>query len=169
MEKAGRVIFLGGLILCGGYLCFAALPDIITDPATRDVIEYLEAKSPSLKGANTFEGVATFSSSIVISTYSATANGFTYLPGGILMQWGTSAALAQNTSVTVTLPKPWPNGLLSVTGTHKGNTAGSGRTDASVFVEATSGAEKTQLTISKGANGGAAAGTFPVFWIAVGY
>ena len=116
MEKAGRVILLGGLILCGGYLCFAALPDIITDPATRDVIEYLEAKSPSLKGTNTFEGVTTFSSSIVISTYSATANGFTYLPGAALIQWGTfSHAAADGTTGSVTYPKAFTTATGAVT------------------------------------------------------
>lgn len=47
---------------------------------------------------------------VVISTFSATLNGFTYLPGGILMQWvyksGTGA------TGTITLPKSYNGGQL---------------------------------------------------------
>ena len=43
---------------------------------------------------------------------SAAANGYSYLPNGILMQWGTVIA---NTTSTITFPIAFPTSLYSVT------------------------------------------------------
>ncbi|WP_373325613.1 hypothetical protein [Sporomusa paucivorans] len=53
---------------------------------------------------------------------SLTANGWQKLPGGLIMQWGQSAALGENVSATLTLPISFPNaalgGVVSGTGTN---------------------------------------------------
>lgn len=160
---------------------FGAVPYRAKDVAVDENFQYIdrELKQKLSTSGGTITGSlsvsgsvsassATFSGLVVISSYSASSNGFTYLPGGLILQWGTSADLAPNSSVTVTLPKAWPNGLLSASVSHKG-LSGTGTTHTSVFVQATSGNETTQITISKGLNGGGAAGTFPVFWQAIGY
>lgn len=75
-------------------------------------------------GANTFTGSVTVSSltvnsttGLTISTFSATANGFTYLPGGLLMQWG-SVSIAANSTSTFYFPKVFSNACYSLTATH---------------------------------------------------
>jgi len=47
---------------------------------------------------------------------SAANNGYTYLPNGILMQWGrgSAAAATSSTSTSVTFPIPFPNNAYMV-------------------------------------------------------
>lgn len=56
------------------------------------------------------------SNTFTLGTSSATtANGYTYLPNGLIMQWG----VVSSNSITgdITFPTPFPNALLSITAT----------------------------------------------------
>lgn len=46
---------------------------------------------------------------------SKTTNGYTYLPNGLILQWGTQINLAGNTSTAVNLPITFPNAFLAAT------------------------------------------------------
>jgi len=76
--------FILTCIIFLAYHSKAALPDIITDPNTRDTVEYLDAK---IKGATS-------------SGSDLSANGYYYLPGGLLMQWGKYTGGANSPTVT---------------------------------------------------------------------
>lgn len=48
---------------------------------------------------------------------SIVTNGFTYLPGGLLMQWGSTNAVTSSASTTITFPTPFLSAVFSVQGT----------------------------------------------------
>ena len=77
------------------------------------------------EGANTFSGESTFSSQLNLQSSNLSTNGYTYLPNGVIMQWG-YVAFADMTQFNnnegysvITLPKTFPNALLSATCTVK--------------------------------------------------
>jgi len=57
---------------------------------------------------------------------SKTTNGYTYLPNGILMQWGFTGVIAggDNVQQPVTFPIPFPNACFNITSTLSGNLYG---------------------------------------------
>lgn len=69
-------------------------------------------------GTNSFSGVNTFSNQLNLQSSSLTTNGYTYLPNGVIMQWGQVAfntSEATNVGASVVFPKAFPNAALSVT------------------------------------------------------
>lgn len=93
---------------------------------------------------------------------SLAANGYQKLPGGLIIQWGTTATGAGGT-VAVTFPIAFPNASLSVVGMHVG--AG----NATVIATASSLSSVTLALGASGSLGGAPFGTGTIKWIAVGY
>lgn len=70
----------------------------------------------SSTGTNTFSGSNTFSSKLSLQSSSIGTNGYTYLPNGMIEQWGT-ATVSDDGYVTVTLPFPFPNACFNVQAT----------------------------------------------------
>jgi hypothetical protein len=106
----------------------------------------------------TSTGVSTFSSNTVnIGTSSIAANGYSRLPNGLLIQWGTSASVAQDSSVAVTFPIAFTT-LYSITITNRQaiNTGSSG-------IDSISVSSTTGFTIAHGADG-----TSTFYWMALG-
>lgn len=95
MKYAILLIFLASI-------SWAALPDIITDPSTRDTVEYLDAKINQIDTRTLVDTTA----------YSKTANGYSYLPGGVIIQWGRYVGGVN--SPTITFPKVFPNAVFSL-------------------------------------------------------
>lgn len=115
-------------------------------------------------GQNTFSGIATFSNTggIVISTFSKTLNGFTYLPGGILMQWGYYPGGVN--SPTITYPKTFPTGVFSISCTPEDPSSGGTNGLMGAIFSVT--ASKFVCEINRH---DAAAGTGAFRWIAIGH
>lgn len=47
-------------------------------------------------------------------TPTVAANGATFLPGGLIMQWGSSTAVLNSSNTTITFPMAFPNAVYSV-------------------------------------------------------
>lgn len=100
-----HAILLIAVVCLWAVMSWSALPDIITDPATRDTIEYIDAKVSKIE-------------TITNSTYSATTNGFATFATGQRMQWGTfTHASGDGTAGSVIYPIAFPNATGAVVGT----------------------------------------------------
>jgi len=91
---------------------------------------------------------------------SLATNGFATLPGGLILQWGTSGSIANNCNITVTLPLTFPNNFLNLQATRNENTVTSGA-EGAINATITS---LSQLRLNNSASGTANA----VFWAAIG-
>lgn len=99
----------------------------VTSPLTANVLSVTTVNS-----AVTFSNVATFSANIVANTVNATAmnlgdssiatSGFSRLPNGLLIQWGTVSVNATVGSITFTTPFAAAPYSVQVTATVTGNT-----------------------------------------------
>lgn len=79
---------------------------------------------------------------------SLTSSGFQKLPGGLIIQWGSSGTLAANTSVTLTHPIAFPNNIFSISFANAYSTAGATVTTSVGVDLAESGIDpKTQFVI----------------------
>lgn len=98
----------------------------VTSPLTANVLNVTTVNS-----AVTFSNVATFSANIVAGTVNATAmnlgdssiatSGFSRLPNGLLMQWGTVSVNSIQGSITFTTPFAAAPYSVQVTSTVAGN------------------------------------------------
>lgn len=88
-------------------ISYAELPDTLKDPATRDVVEYLDAKV----------------NYVTPSTATISANGYATMPGGLIIQWGKYTGGAN--SPTVTFPKSFAS-LYFITATIEGTVGQNG-------------------------------------------
>lgn len=93
---------------------------------------------------------------------SKTTNGYTYLPNGLILQWGTTTSISSEGTLAVTLPVTYANSVLSAYSTPNRNTnVGGGVNSTYCYVDSTS-----QITI---VNDGYVGGTTTVFWFTIGY
>jgi hypothetical protein len=93
---------------------------------------------------------------------SLTANGYQKFPSGLIIQWGTTAAIAGDVQVTNTFPVPFPNAFLTAAVTA---VAADPHTDNwGMFLSAS----KTQITVARGSIGGNTQ-TNSLRWIAIGF
>ena len=99
---------------------------------------------------------------------SKTTNGYTYLPGGIIMQWGLSAAKSQNQSpFAITFPIAFPNACLNVTSTVKNTNSGTGGgADQWSQVQGTLTTTGFHLMTQGSSKDNTA---YPHYWTAIGY
>lgn len=107
-------------------------------------------------------GTDNFDSSTVGSiSYSKSTNGYTYLPSGIIIQWGNIGALGDDGSVYVAFPIAFPNAVVSIVGTSKlTGTGGSIRASITIKTDYTkSGFTALQDTYADSGS----------FYIAIGY
>lgn len=91
-------------------------------------------------------------------TSSKSTNGYTYLPNGLILQWGMVNNLAPNTSTNVTLPVTYPNAQLNVGATLGVDNAGQ-ESAAFALIQSTS-----QIRVTN-----ADATTSNVFWTSKGH
>jgi hypothetical protein len=95
---------------------------------------------------------------------SLSANGYQKLPSGLIIQWGSLPTLAANSSVNVTYPIAFPNGLLAFSCVGGATTAGAGI--ATNYNASGTGNAKTGGTVW---NASTTAGTQPGLFLALGY
>ena len=95
---------------------------------------------------------------------SLNSNGYQKLPGGLIIQWGTTDTLAQNATIVVNLPIAFPTAFLNASASY-GSDPSNSNTTAALAVLKTS---LTQLSITKGANGSGAENLLTTQWIAIG-
>lgn len=95
-------------------------------------------------------------------TPSAVGNGSTFLPGGILMQWGTKNIASQGTATTVTFPSTFPNNVFSITFACV-NTQGNSPSANNIYIK--SGSITTSQFVATNSSSG---GTTAINWIAIG-
>jgi hypothetical protein len=123
----------------------------------------LQTVAPSTSG-NVLTSNGTTWNSSALSSLSAfdkslSANGYQKLPGGLIMQWGESASVNTDSSVSVTFPIVFPSACVSVviTGNKSMVTSGQG-------IQTVQSVSTTGFQIN---NGQDASMTF--FWLAMGY
>jgi hypothetical protein len=98
---------------------------------------------------------------------SKSTNGYTYLPNGLIIQWGSTGNISQATNHTITLPIAFPNANLVVTASHyQSSWSHTGTTDSALMVNSRT---NSNFKIAKNFNGSAAANNRPASWIAIGY
>lgn len=101
--------------------------------------------------------VSISSNNLNLGTASKTANGYTYLPNGLLFQWGLLPGA--NSSSTITFPVAFPTAALSVT-----------VTPASVsLIGANTIYVGTPTTTTVAVRSAATATNFPAYFTAIGY
>ena len=69
-------------------------------------------------GTNSFSGTNTFSTQLNLQSSNISSNGYSYLPNGLIMQWGkvtVGTSSSTNVGVSVTFPVSFPNGTFSTT------------------------------------------------------
>ena len=72
----------------------------------------------TFEGNTTFEGDTTVQGNLNLGESVADVNGYTYLPNGILIQWGIDTSDTDGNH-TITFPIPFPNNCFSVSVNHK--------------------------------------------------
>ena len=98
-------------------------------------------------------------------TNSKTKNGYTYLPNGLILQWGWQAG-GEDWVYTVTLPVTYPNAILNLSTTARSPSFGGGNTDFAAHGDIVSTSTiKVALTSASGAH----PATDGVFWTTIGY
>ena len=119
--------------------------------------------APSTSG-NVLTSNGTTWNSSALSSLSAfdkslTANGYQKLPSGLIMQWGESASVNQDSSVSVTFPIVFPSACVSVviTGNRSMATTGQG-------IQTVQSVSTTGFQINNGQDS-----TLTFYWLAMGY
>lgn len=94
------------------------------------------------------------------SNQSLASSGYQKLPGGLIMQWGTSSSIGQDSTTTVTYPIAFPSavGSVQITGTPAGMILGG------QGVHTVSNVSTSSFVIQNGTDG-----TMPFYWLAIGY
>ena len=94
---------------------------------------------------------------------SKTANGYTKLPNGMIMQWGSSASIGAAASTVVTFPIAFPTACLNVQATASQDSA---TADTWAVVMSFT---QTTTTVARAMPGGGLSYTGPIYWLAIGY
>jgi hypothetical protein len=123
----------------------------------------VQAVAPSTSG-NVLASNGTTWASSALSSLSAfdkslTADGYQKLPGGLIMQWGTSGSISAIGSITVTLPIAFLSNFASVVVTAKNNASGSQEANINA----------TQLSLSQFVINNRTQVTQTFSWIAIGF
>lgn len=93
---------------------------------------------------------------------SKTANGYTKLPNGMILQWGVSGNVAGDYSTSVTFPIAFPTACLNVqVAAYQGNAGPDTWANLVAF-------NATSATLGRGFNGGYNV-SLPMYWMAIGY
>jgi hypothetical protein len=124
----------------------------------------------SLFATSSYSNNATSASYSTTSSYlsgisSPTTNGYTYLPGGLIMQWGKTGSFASESGITASFPLPFPTALLNAQATILGSSGG-GWNDVGVAIFS-----PTTTSMVTYVNTFSPSVAFPycVYWTAIGY
>jgi hypothetical protein len=123
----------------------------------------VQAVAPGTSG-NVLASNGTTWASSALSSLSAfdkslSANGYQKLPGGLIMQWGTSGSVGSTSAITVTLPIAFPSNFSSVVVTAKSDASGSQEANINA----------TQLSLSQFVINNRTQTTQTFSWIAIGF
>ena len=117
---------------------------------------------------NLFFGSATGAGAFQLTTYNAGANfganpnGWTFLPGGLIMQYGTIAVNPSGTPTTIPFPITFPTSVLSITMSFINN-GGDSPSANSVYVKA-----GTVLTNQFNVTNSSSGTLISIYWMAIG-
>ena len=116
-------------------------------------------------GTNTFSGSNTFSSKLNLQSSNVASNGYTYLPNGVIMQWGWVAS-SDDSYIAVTLPLRFPNACFNVQATANYNTAitNDGTLSAHAYIDSTS-----TIHVAVSSPTSDVPNILGVYWTAIGY
>jgi len=114
-------------------------------------IAALQSSSSSLSSINSF---------FTGLNPSLTTNSWQKLPGGLIVQWGTSGNVAGDANITVTFPITFPAACLCATATVV--TAGDTWTTINWF-------NATSISLARGFQAGGVNASGPVFFVALGH
>lgn len=99
-------------------------------------------------------------------TTSKATNGYTYLPNGILLQWGYASSVLEDGVFTITLPITFPNAAFSLSVTPVSDQLGLGSTDFSAHGKILS---RSQIALAITSVSGAFPGAAGVYWLIIGH
>lgn len=121
-----------------------------------DTIAFAEGGTVAMR-IDSNASVSMGSNILNLGTSSLGTNGYSRLPNGLLLQWGTSASIGQDSSGSVTFPIAFTT-LYCVTITPRASTNTGGGGADNITASSTTG-----FTISHGADG-----TATFYWMAIG-
>jgi len=91
-------------------------------------------------------------------------NGYSFLPGGILMQWGTININDVGTKTTVTFPQTFTNAPVNISITPINSSGSSSPSVNNVYVDSTFPVTTTQFRVSNTSSGQLTS----IYWMAIG-
>jgi len=121
------------------------------------------------KNGNVYFSSSLGASPFQLTTYNAQANfgaspnGWTFLPGGLILQYGTSAVNTVGTPTTITFPMTFPTAVLSITMGFVNNAGGNSPAANSAFVKSGSVATN-QFVVMNSSSGNLT----NIYWMAIG-
>lgn len=131
--------------------------DVAGSGSTPNFRIYNAPSSTELFKITSAGNVEVVSNNLILGTSSIAANGYSRLPNGLLMQWGTTATINQDSSGTTTFPVAFTT-VYCITITARGaiNTGSGG-------LDSISASNTTTFTIAHGADG-----NITFYWMAIG-
>jgi len=101
------------------------------------------------------------------SYQSKSANGFATLPGGVIIQWGQTAAISQNSgATTITFPKTFTTAVYSITATPLNAVPDTGGTGDQIAQIVSMSGTASFTILLQGVSSSSTA--YPINWIAIG-
>lgn len=141
------------------------MPKLSTPLATETLAGFVELSTNAEAQAFTANKIidgAKLAAAFQGANQSLGANGYQKLPGGLIIQWGLSAALGAETGTNITLPVTFPNNTLWAAATIKSNVGVAGGSNVAYadFVS------NSQISVFNESQSGT---TRAIFWFAIGY
>jgi len=126
-----------------------------SDPTDEQVLTYNNSSHSWI--ASDFSGVK--SSDFTGNNQALSANGYQVFPGGLIMQWGYTGTISNNSSGNISYKTTFPNSVASVTITPVGGIYGGGQ-----GVNSATNVTKSGFTICNGLDN-----DMPFYWTAIGW
>lgn len=120
-----------------------------------------------VNGTMSLDGSSNVSMSTVYGSgfnASKTSNGYTYLPNGLIMQWGIMGGIATDQSLPVSFPIRFPNAVLNITTSHVESASSGSVSPSACSIQ--SGYNTTGFTLIQDTYGNNAVNEM---WFAIGY
>lgn len=143
---------------------FVSLPQQGGNPGTAaaEIALYSKADATSTGGVGLYLQRPSNGAAVSLTSANAVVNGWSMLPSGIIIQWGSSVMNGGVSQLDVNLPITFPTAILSVTATPN-NTPSGNYTDIILAIQALS---TTQIRAKRKTNFGTSC---PFNFLAIGY